>query len=236
MWAEALDLLIGSRCAGCAEPGPTWCPQCVAEVRPHPWVAWPEPVPPGLVMPVAAVPYVGAIRGLIIAHKELNRFAARTALGEFLAAAVDVAAPRPGPLIVIPVPSRPGVSRRRGYDPTRALTSSAVRTLRRLGREATMLPVLRSRGAPADQGGLDAVARARNVAESLWVPGDQQRRLQRQVAGTGGRWQAVICDDVLTTGATALEAQRALTAIGLVPDAIATVAASVRRHRSARSF
>jgi orotate phosphoribosyltransferase len=51
----------------------------------------------------------------------------------------------------------------------------------------------------------------------------------RRLAGHRRRARLVVCDDVLTTGATAREAQRALESVGLEVTAIAAVAATRRR-------
>jgi predicted amidophosphoribosyltransferase len=76
-----------------------------------------------------------------------------------------------------------------------------------------------------DQSGLDARARAANLAGSIHCPSPALRRLARRHPAA----RVVVCDDVLTTGATAREAQRALEGVGLRVVAIATVAATTRR-------
>jgi predicted amidophosphoribosyltransferase len=88
---------------------------------------------------------------------------------------------------------------------------------------ATVAPLLRSRGGVADQAGLGADERAANLAGSLWCP---SRRLARW-AGRAGL--VVVCDDVITTGTTLREAQRALAASGVEVAAVTAVAATIRR-------
>ncbi|MGH3335009.1 MAG: ComF family protein, partial [Nocardioides sp.] len=126
--------------------------------------------------------------------------------------------------VLVPVPSRPGSARARGHDPTDALTRDAARLLRRQGYDARRARLLVSRGAVADQAGLDSAARAANLAGSMFCPTARLRRV------AGRRLHVVVCDDVLTTGATAREAQRALEAVGLEVTGIATAAATRLRH------
>jgi len=89
--------------------------------------------------------------------------------------------------------------------------------------------LLRTRPGLQDQAGLDAEARAANLAGSMTCPSAGPRRLARRAGRGTFRARFVVCDDVLTTGATAREAQRALESVGLEVAAIAVVAATRRR-------
>jgi predicted amidophosphoribosyltransferase len=223
---EALDLFLGSRCVGCDLPGRMLCPTCRGCLSRTPRVAWPTPVPDGLVTPWAVEAYDGAVRALVVGHKDRGQWGHRRVLGDLLARAVHGAAADldPGvPLLLVPVPSRPGAGRRRGYEATAALTRVAASHLRR-DRPAVVVPLVVSRGA-ADQAGLDASGRAANVAGSMRCPSTSLARIGRRF----GQAHVVVCDDVLTTGSTAREAQRALEAVGLPPVAVAAVAATRRR-------
>ena len=226
MLDEALDLFLGSRCVGCDLPGRMLCPACRAGLSGRPRVAWPTPVPDGLVTPWAAEAYDGAVRALVVGHKDRGQWGHRRVLGDLLAQAVHGAAAHLDPavpLLLVPVPSRPGAGRRRGYEATEALVRRAASRIRR-ERPSAVAPLLVSRGA-ADQAGLDAGDRAANMAGSMHCP-------SAALARVGRRWSqahVLVCDDVLTTGSTAREAQRALEAVGLPPVAVAAVAATRRR-------
>jgi predicted amidophosphoribosyltransferase len=224
------DLVLGGRCVGCERPGRLVCSQCATGLDVLPAPAWPSPVPPGLVAPWAATAYDGVVRALVVAHKERRLLALARPLGALLARTVHAAlldrATLPGPVLLVPVPSRPSSARQRGYEPTTALTRSAAATLTAYGVEATCVPLLRTRRGLADQTGLDAGARAANLAGALRAHPAALRRLARRAA----RVQVVVCDDVLTTGATAAEAQRALRAVGVPPVAVAAVAATRLRR------
>ena len=226
MLDEALDLFLGSRCVGCDRPGRMLCAGCRDSLSVRARPAWPTPVPAGLVPPWASEAYDGAVRALVVGHKDRGQWGHRRVLGELLAEAVRGASAglEPTvPLLLVPVPSRPGAGRQRGYEATAALVRSAASRMRR-ERPVGVAPLVVSRGA-ADQAGLDAAGRAANVRHSMHCPSAALARVAR-------RWPTayvVVCDDVVTTGSTAREAQRALEAVGLPPVAIAAVAATPRR-------
>lgn len=226
MLDAALDLFLGSRCVGCDVPGRMLCPACRDGLEGQPRVAWPAPVPDGLVTPWVAEAYDGAVRALVVGHKDRGQWGHRRVLGDLLAQAVHGAAAHLDPavpLLLVPVPSRPGSGRRRGYEATEALVRRAASRVRR-ERPAVVASLLVSRGAD-DQAGLDSAGRAANIAGSMHCP-------SAALARVGRRWtraHVVVCDDVVTTGSTAREAQRALAAVGLPPVAVAAVAATRRR-------
>ena len=219
----ALDLLLGGACVGCDLPGRSLCAGCRARLPDTPRQAWPTPSPVGLATPWAAGTYDSILRAALLAHKERHVAGLAAPLAVLLARAV--VASGPGPFLLVPVPSRPGVVRSRGHDPL----LDVVRRTARLVPGATVARLLRSRGGVVDQAGLTADQRAANLAGSLWCPTAGVRRF----AGRPGR--VVVCDDVITTGATAREAQRALSASGLDVCAVAVIAATLRRPLGGRA-
>jgi len=223
------DLVLGGRCVGCDRPGRVLCLPCRDDLQPTPRPAWPSPVPAGLREPWAAAPYDGTVRAMVLGHKEHRRLALTGPLGDLLAAAVaalltDVA-PDPARVVLVPVPSRPSSTRARGHDPTAAMTRVAAAVLRAHGLDVRRAALLRTRRGLADQAGLDAAGRAANLAGALRAHAPAVARLAR----AGRPVHVVVTDDVVTTGATAAESQRALTAVGLPPLGVAAVAATARR-------
>ncbi|GAA2242230.1 MULTISPECIES: ComF family protein [Kitasatospora] len=228
---ELLDLLLPAHCAGCRTGCSPLCASCRAELRTaRARPAGPQPPPPGLPPLYAAAPYADRVRQLLLAHKERGALSLAGPLGEALAAAVRAAleppegglatGPGAGPLLLVPMPSARRAVRARGHDPTLRLARAAARELRRAGIAAAVAPVLRHRRAVADQSGLLAAERRRNLHGALTVPARLTARL------SGGR--PVLVDDLVTTGASLAEAARALHAAGCPPLVAATVAATIR--------
>jgi predicted amidophosphoribosyltransferase len=217
------DLVHGAGCVGCDQPGRLLCRACAADLPTTGAEVRPTPCPPGLVRCFAAGEYAGVLRALVLAHKEHRAFALARPLGRLLAAAV------PDPeeveaLVLVPVPSRPATVRARGHDPVLRMARVAAARLR-ADRPVRVLPLLRQRHRVADQAGLGAEARHANLRESMAVRPPARSALVR----SGGPVGLVVCDDVLTTGATVREAQRALEDAGLPVAAVACVAATRRR-------
>lgn len=191
-------------------------------------------MPAGLVAPWAAADYDGVLRAMVVGHKEHGLIGLAGHLGDLLAGAVRAALADlravPAPVLLVPVPSRPASTRRRGYEPTASLTRAAAQRLTAYGVQAACLPLLRTRAGLADQSGLDSAGRAANLAGALRAhPPALSHLARRMESGRMPPAHVVVCDDVLTTGATAAEAQRALRAVGLTPLAVVAVAATRRR-------
>ncbi len=224
------DLVLGSRCVGCGRPGRALCPACRSGLPVSARPVWPSPTPPGMVAPFAAADYEDVPRAMVLALKERRVLGLARPLAAVLAVAVTAATEGvPGPVVLVPVPSRPASVRARGHDPTYTITRLAAASRRAAGHEVHTRRLLRLRPGVVDQSGLDAAARAANLRWSMYCPAGALLRLAR----AHPRATFVVCDDVLTTGSTAREAQRALEAVGLVVRAVAAVAATRRRHGGA---
>lgn len=202
--AEAVAVLWPRACAGCGASDAAVCGACRAALA-GPLVR--ERL--GGLPLVAAAHYGGAARAIVRAAKEHGGGAEAAALAAGLARAL-AAAPGGDEAVVVRVPSSREGLRRRGFDPVRLV-------LRRAGVAA---PALRRVGREGTQKGRAAGERRAAARGSLAVPAVLARRLR-------GR-EVVVVDDVVTTGATALEAVRALRAAGARPVAIAAVARARR--------
>jgi predicted amidophosphoribosyltransferase len=223
-----LDLLLGSSCVVCGRAGRLLCRTCHHGLPRTAATCWPTPCPAGLARPVAAGAYAGALKLLVNAHKEQQRFALAGPLGELLALSVlGHTGPGTGtPVVLVPVPSRAAVVRARGHDPLLRVAVRAASRLRRHGLTTFVARPLRSVRVAEDQAGLGAEERARNLAGSMSCSPARARRCLPRGAGRGPL--VVVVDDVITTGATVREAQRALEEEGVVVAGVATVAATQR--------
>jgi predicted amidophosphoribosyltransferase len=233
----ALEMALPTTCGGCGAPGPTWCAQCERETGQAtypggPRRVCPTPCPAGHPPTWAATPYDGAVRAALVAFKDGDRRDLGTVLAPMLSGAMAEALgtdPRlgavltsgRGPVLVVPVPSSPSAVRRRGDAPLELLTRSAVGQAARSGGDLRVASVLRLRRRVADQAGLSHSQRAANLERAMQV----QPRWRAGVRGA----TCLLTDDVLTTGATLVEAARALRAGGAGHVAAATVAATERR-------
>ncbi len=219
----ALDLVLPRPCPGCGGPEP-WCPGCasVLDNRPR-LVQLPEatldaaagmPLPPAR----AIARYAGPARAAILAGKERGR----TDLPPLLGDAVGRALIRlrrialvPDQVWIVPAPSRRAAGRRRGGDPVTVMARAAARRMVTHGLFAGVSPCLYTAGRARDSVGLDAAARAANLAGRV--------RFRLSAAPPQGV-PVVLLDDVLTTGSTSLAAITALADEGIETAAVLAVA------------
>jgi predicted amidophosphoribosyltransferase len=199
---DMLDLVLPRECGGCGAPSTRWCAACARQLA----VKADEP---HLVSPRvdAGVPvlslgrYAGPRRETIIALKEHGR----ADLVAPLALALQAGLERlltwgvvGTPLTLVPAPTRRSAARRRGGDPVTRMARVATDGLP----DTDVIQALRLRGPVRDSVGLSGADRRRNIAGHVAVI--------RAVAA-----DALVVDDIVTTGATAAESVRVLRTAGV---------------------
>jgi predicted amidophosphoribosyltransferase len=193
---DAWGVLLPTACSGCDEPDRALCTACRARL--HPAVRVTER---GGVRVWAALDYAGVPRRVIASFKDGGRTDAAGALAEPLLAAVRAALAAAEPaaarypdagIRLVTIPSSRRAWRARGFHPVDLL-------LRRAGLAPSRVLSARE---TSDQVGLGRAARARNRDGSL--------RARRDLTGV----RCLLVDDIVTTGATILEARRAILVAG----------------------
>ncbi len=182
---------------------------------------------PPFVKAVAYGPYEDRARDLIHALKYDGLRPAPCGLGKMLADAILQLAPEaPAEMLVVPVPLHRTRHAERGFNQARVVAAEALSTLRRLapGWHLTLVPstLIRLR-ATESQAGLITRQRRLNMRGAFRVSDPML------VAGR----HILLVDDILTTGANARAASRALLEAGAESVYVATLA---RAHGIDRAF
>jgi predicted amidophosphoribosyltransferase len=212
---DAWAVVMPTDCSGCGRPDRSLCPACRSALRPSVHRADRRGVPAW-----SALDYSGAVRQVIAGYKDGGRTDAAGALAASLRCAVVAAlaaAPEAGGdgepgIHLVTVPSSRLAWRQRGFHPVDLL-------LHRCGLKPTR--VLRAVRETTDQVGLGSAERRSNKRGSL------------SAVRTLDGFRALVVDDILTTGATVLEARRAVLEAGGEVVGVAALAETRRRHADA---
>jgi predicted amidophosphoribosyltransferase len=171
---------------------------------------------PRLPAAYALAAYEGPAGRAVLAYKERCR---RELAAHFAAGLAEVVPglARAGPVVLVPAPSRPAAARRRGGQHMAVVARRCAARLRESGLRAGVVEALRLDGRAVDSVGLDALARAANLAGRV-----------RPVAGPSPPpgVPVLLLDDVITTGATAAACVSALAAVGTKVSAVLAITAT----------
>ncbi|MTD12971.1 ComF family protein [Nakamurella sp. YIM 132087] len=224
--AEAVDLVLPRTCPGC-DAGVPWCAACAATLTvPLRRVRLGEEALDALAglpaPPVRALArYAGPVRAAVIAGKERDRRdlppLLGAAMGEALVTLLRVDPP-PGPLVLVPAPSRRAAARRRGGDPVAAMARSAARVVAAHGRPVTVSRCLWTSARALDSVGLRPRERITNLRGRV--------RLSVAALPPSGA-TVVVLDDVVTSGATTVCVVEALAAVGIGVHGVVAMASAM---------
>lgn len=211
---DAFAIVAPTVCAGCSTGDRAFCDDCAAALIPEV-----RAVDLDGLRVTFAHDYEGVVRSALAAYKDGGRTDAAARLAPAfhaaIAAALRASPSRASPAVhLVTVPSSRAALRTRGYSPVGLLLAHS-------GLRAE--PALRARRQGVDQAGLTAASRRLNRSGWLeargWVAGER----------------VLVVDDILTTGATLLEARRALASAGARVVGAAVLARTPRRYPQRRA-
>jgi len=188
------ELLFPSRCLGCNSLNDGLCPRCMMY-----WKTFNFRTHLRTLSVFSSVSYTPIAKNILLAAKEDGIREADTLLGETLRHSYSlVKSELDAQLILIPIPSTSRAVRRRGRD----FISEIAKRLGSLEKSEVRY-ILRHNRSVQDQSRLNANARFENLSGAFSV-----------ASGAGRCAEVLLVDDLVTTGATLNEANRALTIAG----------------------
>lgn len=206
------SLLFPTRCFGCRALGYSICSQCRANWNTHTYQSQIAEL-----AVFSSITYSPVAKNILLAAKEQSVKSADLLVQRAMQTSLENLFKKYSSCALIPIPSSSAANRRRGRD---FLYEMAVKVGKELG--VGVLPLLQHQRAIRDQSKLDIKSRCENLSMALTVkPAFRGNYLAEKV---------VILDDLLTTGATINEANRALTQAGFKVQAAATACVAVLRR------
>jgi len=212
LFSDFKYLLFPTRCFGCRELGYSICSQCRKLWNPHLYQS--------RILDLAvysAIPYSPIAKNILLSAKEQNIKSADELVRSALRASLQELFQKYSSCALVPIPSGRSSNRRRGRD---FINEMAVSVARDFG--VAVLPLLEHQRIIRDQSKLDIASRRQNLAMALSI--------KPEFRGNYSGEKVVILDDLVTTGATINEANRALTKAGFAVQAAATACVALRRR------
>jgi predicted amidophosphoribosyltransferase len=205
-------LLFPTRCFGCRDLGYSICSNCRKLWNPH--------IYKSTIVDLAvysAIPYSPVAKNILLAAKEQSIKSADQLVRSAMAASLQVLFQKYPNSALVPIPSAPASNRRRGRD---FINEMAIFVAKDMG--VGVLPLLEQQRLVRDQSKLNIASRRENLAMALSI--------KPQLRGNYSSESVVILDDLVTTGSTINEANRALTKAGFKVQAAATACVALRRR------
>jgi len=212
LFSDLKYLLFPTRCFGCRELGYSICSECRQQWNPHRY----QSRVTNLAV-YSAITYSPIAKNILLAAKEQGVKSADQLVRNAVSVSIHELFKKYPSCALVPIPSSASSNRRRGRD---FINEIAISVARDLG--VAVLPLLEHQRKIRDQSKLNVSNRYQNLAMALSI--------KPQFRGNYSGERVVILDDLVTTGATIGEANRALTRGGFTVQAAATACVALRRR------